>query len=303
VPGDLRPAVPQCLLPGHRRRVVAGLVLPLVFGRVAQLSVQFHQHAVVPVLAVAAATAAVRAGERRLPGRLGQPVGPFHVAVIAVLQHRMVPAGRRRDELTQVSAPAQPAARPHRRPQPARVGQVPRERAGHPAAHVIKARGRLRQVEQGLLYCGPRRIAARLHCLVRPPGPVQADAGGGQHPALGGNRQVNQLRRPVGEPLQLGRCLVTEHRARPRAEQRRPQLRPTARRSGEGQVDPALRRLPPAAPHPEFDHVRGEAGPEGLCAGDGTRLTPGKVAQRRGKLTVHAGQCAPAHRQNRPAPT
>jgi hypothetical protein len=71
-----------------------------------QPPVQLHYYRVLPVQAIAAATAPAGSRERRLPDRLGQAVRPFHVAVVAVLKHRMVAAGSGCDELMQVSAPA-----------------------------------------------------------------------------------------------------------------------------------------------------------------------------------------------------
>jgi hypothetical protein len=122
VPGDLHPSVPERVLPVHGGRVVAGLVAPLRLDRVRQPAVQLDHHAVVAVEAVAPSAPAVRALERRLPDRLREPVRPLHISAVAVLQHRMVAAGRRRDEFMQFSAPAQPGALAHRRAQPRRVG-------------------------------------------------------------------------------------------------------------------------------------------------------------------------------------
>ncbi|HJY69582.1 MAG TPA: hypothetical protein VJ254_22895 [Streptosporangiaceae bacterium] len=122
VPGDLHPSVPQRVLPVHGGRVVAGLVAPLGLDRVRQPTVQLDHHTVVTIEAIAASAPAVRALEWRLPDRLGEPVRALHVAAVAVLQHRMVAAGRRRDEFMQFSAPAQPGALAHRRAQPRRIG-------------------------------------------------------------------------------------------------------------------------------------------------------------------------------------
>jgi hypothetical protein len=106
MPADVRPAVPEGLLSVEGGVVVAVGVLPLVLIRVRQAPVQLHHHAVVPVKAIPASPAAVRSGERRLKDRLRQPVGPFHVPVVAELQHRMIAAGRRDDEFMHVSPPA-----------------------------------------------------------------------------------------------------------------------------------------------------------------------------------------------------
>jgi hypothetical protein len=122
VPGDVHPSVPERVLPVHGGRVVAGLVAPLGLDRVRQPTVQLNHHAVVAVKAVAASAPALRALEWRLPDRLGEAMRPLHVSPVAVLQHRMVAAGRRRDEFMQFSAPAQPGALAHRRAQPRRVG-------------------------------------------------------------------------------------------------------------------------------------------------------------------------------------
>jgi hypothetical protein len=115
VPGDVHPSVPERVLPVYGSRVVAGLVAPLGLDRVRQPTVQLDHHAVVAIEAIAASAPAVRALEWRLPDRLGEPVRPLHVSAIAVLQHRMVATGRRRDEFMQFSAPAQSGALAHRR--------------------------------------------------------------------------------------------------------------------------------------------------------------------------------------------
>jgi hypothetical protein len=298
VPGDLQPSVPERLLPGHGGRVVAGLVAPLGLDRVRQPPVQLDRDAVVAVEAIAASAPTVRALEGRLPNRLGKAVRALHVPAVAVLKHRMVAAGRRRDELVQCSTPAQPGALAHRRAKPRRVGQVSREGASHPSAHLIERRGGLGQVEHGLLHPRPRRVAVSQHDLAGARAAMQADPVDHLDPALPGNRHVNRFGRLVGEPLELGRGLVAQDRARPGPEERRPQLCTVARRSGEGQVDAAMNRSPPAAPQPELDHVRRQPGLEGLRAGHNSLLLPGEAAERRRKLTIHAGQCDHTHRQN-----
>jgi hypothetical protein len=224
---------------------------------------------------------------------------PLHVTAIAVLQRRMVAVGRCRNEFMQVSTPAQPGTPVHCRAHPRGVGQVPRQRPGYPPAHFIERRRSLRQIKHGLLHPGPRRIAIPQHELTGACATVQADAVGCLDPALPGNRHVNRTGRFISEPLELSRSLVAQDRAWSGPEERRPLLGTTARRSGEGQVDPAVNGSPPAAPHPELDHVRRQPGPQGLRARYDSLLLPGEVAQRRGKLTVHAEQCGQAHRQNR----
>jgi hypothetical protein len=249
------------VLPVRRGRVVAGLVAPLGLDRVRQPPVQLDHHAVVAVEAIAASAPAVRALEWRLPDRLGKAVRALHVPAVAVFQHRMVAAGCRRDEFMQFSTPAQPGALGYRRAQPGRVGQVPRECAGHPSAHLIERRGRLGQVEHGLLDPRQRRVAVVQHDLAGARAAVQADPADHLDAARPGNRHVNRFGRLVGEPLELGRGLVAQDRSRPRPEERRPQLCTVAQRPGEGQVDAAMNRSPPAAPQPELDHVRGQPGP------------------------------------------
>ena len=280
------PAVPEGLLPVHGGGVVTVLVPPLVLGPVAEPPVQLDHDPISLVHAVPPSAPPVRIRERRLPDRLRQPVRPFHVAVVAVLQHRVVSASRGSDELMQVSAPAQLRPLAHRRAQPALVGQVPRERASHPPAHVIERRGSLRQVKHRLLHPGPRRIAVALHSLDRPAGPVQADAFGRLDPTLDRDGHVNHLGWLVSEPLQLGSCFVTEHRAWSGREDGRPELRAASRASGERRVDTGIELLPAAAADPELDHALGEAAPEGLRAGDDPALVPDEVAERERKLTL-----------------
>jgi len=210
------------VLPVRGSRVIAGLVTPLGLDRVGQPPVQLNHQAVVAVEAIAASAPAVRTLEWRLPDRLGKTVGALHVPAVAVLQHRMVTVGRRHDELMQFSTPAQPGALAHRRAQPGGVGQVPRERPGHPSADVIEGRRRLRQVEHGLLHHGQRRVTVLQHDLAGPRAAVQADPVDYRDPALPGNCHVNRSGRLVGEPLELGRGLVAQDRARPGSKERRP---------------------------------------------------------------------------------
>jgi hypothetical protein len=113
----------------------------------------------------------------------------------------MVPSGRRRYELAQVSAPAQPRTELDRRQQTGCVGQIPRDRSRYPSAHVIERHCRLRQVEYRLLDRRPRRIAVLQSDLASPLGTVEADAGGSDDPALPGDGDVNRLGRPVRKPL------------------------------------------------------------------------------------------------------
>ena len=176
LPLDLRPAVPQRLLPVRGGGVVPGLVPPPVLGLVGEPPVELDDHAEGLVHAVPPAPAAARLGERHLPGRLRQPVRPLYVPVVTELQHRVVPGRRRCDELLQVGAPAQPEACAHGRVEPALVGKLPRDGPGHPAAHVVKGLRGLRQVKHRLLDPGPGRLRTSERGLDRPPRPVQADS-------------------------------------------------------------------------------------------------------------------------------
>jgi hypothetical protein len=120
----------------------------------------------------------------------------------------MVAASRGGDEFTQLSTPAQLRPLAHGRAQPLLVGQVTRERAGHPPAHVIEVCGRLGQVKHRLLHPGPRRIAVAQHGLDRPTRPVNADPGNGCDMTLARNRHVNRLGWLVSELEKFRRCLV-----------------------------------------------------------------------------------------------
>jgi len=176
LPLNLRPAVPQRLLPVRGGGVVPGLVPPPVFGLVGEPPVELDDHAVLGVHPVPPSPPTISRGERHLPGRLGQPVRPLHVPVIAELQHRMIPARRGRDELLQVVAPPQPLACLHGRVEPGLVGELPRNRPGHPPAHVIECLRGLGEVEHRLLDPRPGRIRTYLGGLHRPVRPVQGDA-------------------------------------------------------------------------------------------------------------------------------
>jgi hypothetical protein len=295
MPPDVRPAVPEGLLPVEGGGVVAVLVLPLILIRVRQPPVQLHHHAIVAVEAVPASPPAVRPGERRLPDRLRQPVRPFHVPVVAELQQRMVATGRGHDEFTHVSAPTQSGALAHCGAQPLLVSEVTRERTRHPPAHVIKVRRSLYQIEHGLLHRGPRRIAIYEHGLDRPSGAMKADPESSHDMTLTGNCDMDWISRLVGKPQQFGCRLVAEHRAWTRREDRSPQLRTAARHSSEGRVDTPVKLLPPAASDPESDHVCGQFALKRLSARDNTGLGPGDIAECRRELTFHTAQCEGQH--------
>jgi phosphoglycolate phosphatase-like HAD superfamily hydrolase len=176
LPLDLRPAIPQRLLPVRGGGVVPGLVPPLVLGLMREPSVELDHHAVGFVNPVPPPPTAISPGERHLPGRFGQPVRKLHIPVVAELQHRMVPARRGRDELLQVVTPPQPVSRGHRLAQPGLIGKLSRYRAGDPAAYVIEGLRGLREVEHRLFDSRPGRIGALFQRLHRPVRPVQADA-------------------------------------------------------------------------------------------------------------------------------
>jgi hypothetical protein len=296
MPPDVGPAVPQGLVPVHCSGIVAGLVPPLILWLVSEPPVKLHHHAVVPVKTIPASPPAIRAGKRRLPDRLRQPVRPFHVTLVSVLQHRVISAGRGGDELMQVSAPAQLRPLAHGRAQPGLVGQLPRERAGHPPAHVVEVRSRLGQVKHGLLHPGPRWIAVPEHRLDRPPRPVNADPADRCDMTLTRNCHMDRSGRPIGELQKFRRRLMTEDCTRTGREHRRPELSVSGGYSREGRVDTRVDLPPPITSDPELDHVFGEPGPKGLGAGDDAVLVTGKVAERGWELTYHAAQCEGRHR-------
>jgi hypothetical protein len=101
---------------------------------VSQPPVQLDHHVILQINAVPLPTAAARAGERHLPDRLRQAMGPLHIAVITELQHRMIATIGGHDKFVQVRPPAQLRTLAHGLPQPRFIGQIPGQRAGHPAA-------------------------------------------------------------------------------------------------------------------------------------------------------------------------
>src|SRR5690348_15474433 len=120
---------------------------------------------------------------------------------------------------------------------------------------------------------------------------MQADSFGSQHMTLARNGHVNRIVRLVGKSLELSRRLIAEHGARPGREHGRPQPAAAARYSGESGIDTGMDLPPAAAPNPELDHVHSESGPESLRARYNARLIPCQIAESRGKLTFHVGQC------------
>src|ERR1700691_3825095 len=95
-PPNLAPAVPQRLLAGRRRVIVAPLVLPALFIRVRLLAVQFDDDRVFLVDAVTESCASVAFLEAHLLAGRRQAVRPFDVPVIPEFEHRMRAIRRRR---------------------------------------------------------------------------------------------------------------------------------------------------------------------------------------------------------------
>src|SRR5580692_7735962 len=112
-PPDIRPAVPERLLPSGGGGIIPGLVFPFGFLRVSEPAVELDHDREFLVHTVPAPPAATGSGKRHLPARFRQAMRPLHVMVVAEFQHRMVASGGGGDELMQVGAPAQLRARPH----------------------------------------------------------------------------------------------------------------------------------------------------------------------------------------------
>jgi hypothetical protein len=253
LPLDVVPAVPERLLPGRGGGIVPGLVGPLVL--MAQLPVQLHHDAVLVVDPVPTSPAPVGPGEPYLQARLRQAVRPLHIPVVPELQHRMVPARRGRDQLMQVGPPAQLGPCVHRLVQRGLVGEIPGERPGNPATDVIKRSRRLGKVKHGLLDLGTGWISMSQHELRGTPGTVNTHVGNRDDPTLPRDGHVNGIGRLVGQPVKLSRRLVAKHRAAASRQHRPPQPRPAARDPGKCCIDTGMDRPPPAAAHPELDHV------------------------------------------------
>jgi hypothetical protein len=184
----------------------------------------------------------------------------------------MITAGRRGDEFLQVRAPAQPLTRFHGRAQPGLIGEFPRDRPRHPAAHVIKGLRFLDEIEHGVLDLGPRRVHVPLHRQIRTPGSVDLDARWGYHAALVRNGHMDRIGVPIRKPVQFGCCVVAERGTWAGGKDSRPQICPTIELTRERRIDTGVNPPPPPASDPELDHVLGEPGLAGLAAGDQARL-------------------------------
>jgi hypothetical protein len=163
--------------------------------------VEFDDHAVLLVHAVAPSPPPVPGRERHLAAGVGQAVRPLHIPVIAEFQHRLVAGDGRLENFVQVSAPAQPPALSHGRLQPDLVGKLPRDRPRHPPAYVIEAPGRLRQVKHRLLHRRPRRPGLTLHGVDHPIRSVHANAIDGRDVSFVRNGYVNGIDGPIDQPL------------------------------------------------------------------------------------------------------
>jgi hypothetical protein len=124
---------------------------------------------------------------------------------------------------------------------------------------------------------------------------VQADPFDGRDMTLARNGHMNRVIRLVGESLELGRALVTKDSARTRRKHRGPEAGTTTGGSGESGIDTGMDSPPSIAPDPEFDHVHGESGLEGLGARYHAGLVSGQIAESRRKLTFHGAQCGGSH--------
>ena len=76
----------------------------------------------------------------------------------------------------------------------------------------------------------------------------------------------------IGEAVEIGGRLVTQHGLRPRSDQGRPSQRVRARRPGEGGVDPSLKVLPPSSSEQRADRSRVESAFDGLRASNDAAL-------------------------------
>jgi len=104
---------------------------------------------------------AVRLRELDLALRGGQSVRGFHVAVVAVLKHRVGSPCRRGDDLIERPSPAQALAAVHRRPQRPFGREPSGEGGGNPPAGAVEFAGGVHEVEDGLLDRRTRQHSAR----------------------------------------------------------------------------------------------------------------------------------------------
>src|SRR3984957_8473958 len=105
--GDVHPAVPERGTDRRRRVVVPVLVVAALLRRVEPLSVELHDELVLLVVAVAVPPAAVGLGVLDLLGGRREPVRPFDVVVVAVLDDGVRAARAGQDDLVEVAAPAE----------------------------------------------------------------------------------------------------------------------------------------------------------------------------------------------------
>jgi len=165
----------------------------------------------------------------------------------------MRPARRGGHDLVELPPPAQFLARAHHGPQWPFAGEPFSERPRYPSADVVEIVGGVCEVEDRVLEECAGEGSARKPRVVGAGRMVDHQARYPRHPPAGRDGDVNERRPAVGEAVQFGRGLVAQLCPLARVEHRRPQLRRTVDRAGEGRVDAAVNLLPP----PEFD-LRGD---------------------------------------------
>jgi hypothetical protein len=190
------------------RDVIAGSVLPPRVSGVRQFPVQFHDEAVLRVVAIPVAAIAVRLGELNLTPRCRQSVRALHVAVVPVLEHRVRSPCRRGDDLVERTSPAQALAAVHRRPQRPFGRKPSPEGGGHPPAGVVKFAGGVHEVENRLLDRRAREHPARKGRVAGAGRDMDHEVPGAPYAPAGRDRQVNQRCAPIGETVKFGGRLV-----------------------------------------------------------------------------------------------
>jgi len=181
-----------------------------------------------------------------------QPVPLLDIAVIPQLQRRLDALGHQGQQLDcETTAACVGSASERLKDQPGRSAASD-GRAQHTDGVVVRA-GTRQQVERGV---GPADDGEPAPNLDTTSGvPVDPDAAGGGDPATMGDRHVDDARRAVGEPVDVGGGVVAQRSVAAAVEQSRPRAGAPGQGAGVGGEDSAVQPLPSAGPHLARDPV------------------------------------------------
>ena len=279
--------------------VVAPYVPPALALGMRSAAVQFDDHSVFLVTNVF--VPGYPAGQRpALPYPVRQAMRPLHAVEVTVLQDGLHARSgvAKRCEQHLPSANSRPGL--HGCPQPVRCGAATGAGAEDPGCRPGWRCLRRGEIENCFLQARPRRLE---HGMARDVDPLRVMDHDPLHRggrATAPDHNVNGTAFPgIEQPVQFGRGLVRQHRARPDAQDRGPHHGLAGRPAAICRVYANMEPLPPSAVEPGLDRMTGHSAGQRLGAGDHPGLPAEQVADLFWQLPRHVTRVPAA----RPVPT